>query len=64
VVALKETRNDVVGLEHEEPRRIKRAIRQLAEGLDAVELAGFDQRRDDGPMLGAAIRRDLMMPGF
>jgi len=25
-------------------------------GIDAVELAGFDQRGDDGPVAGAAVR--------
>ena len=31
--------------------------------IDGVEFAGFDERSDDGPMLGSFIRRDLMMPG-
>lgn len=31
-------------------------VAEIGEGLDIVELAGFDQRRDDGPMLGAAVR--------
>lgn len=31
-------------------------IGEIAEGLDAVEFAGFDQGSDDGPMLGAAVR--------
>lgn len=29
VVALKETRNEVVGLEHEDPKRIKEVVRRL-----------------------------------
>ena len=29
VVALKETRNDVVGLEHEDPKRIQETVRRL-----------------------------------
>lgn len=31
-------------------------VGEIAERFDAVQLAGFDQRRDDGPMLGAAVR--------
>ncbi|ESY17766.1 hypothetical protein X749_30655 [Mesorhizobium sp. LNJC391B00] len=30
-------------------------IGEIAEGLDAVEFAGFDQRGDDCPVFGAAI---------
>ena len=30
-------------------------VGEIAERLDAVELAGLDQRGDDGPMLGAAV---------
>jgi hypothetical protein len=31
-------------------------VRQVAVGLDADKLTGFDERSDDGPMLGAAVR--------
>jgi hypothetical protein len=31
-------------------------VGKIAARLDAVELASFDQRGDDGPMLGAAVR--------
>ena len=31
--------------------------------VDAAELTGLDQRRDDRPVLAAAVRRDVMMPG-
>lgn len=39
-------------------------VGEIAEWLDAIEFAGFDQRGDDGPVFGAGVRRDLMMPGF
>jgi hypothetical protein len=31
-------------------------ISKIAERLDVVELAGFNERRDDGPVLGTAVR--------
>ena len=31
--------------------------------IDTVEFAGFDERSEDGPMLAAPVRRDLIMPG-
>lgn len=31
-------------------------VGQVAERLDAVQLAGLDQRSGDGPVLGAAVR--------
>jgi hypothetical protein len=31
-------------------------VGQVAERLDVVQLARLDQRRDDGPVLGAAVR--------
>jgi hypothetical protein len=31
-------------------------VSKIAERLDTVELAGFDERGDDGPMFGTAIR--------
>ena len=31
--------------------------------IDAVQLAALDQRGQDRPVLGAFIRRDLIMPG-
>lgn len=37
---------------------------QISKRVDAVELAGFDERGDDGPVLCTTVRRDLMMPGF
>jgi hypothetical protein len=30
-------------------------VDQVGERIDIVQLTGFDQRRDDGPMFGAAI---------
>jgi hypothetical protein len=30
-------------------------VGEIAERLDVVELAGLDQRNDDGPVLGAAV---------
>jgi hypothetical protein len=36
--------------------------REIGVGIDAVELARLDQRSDHGPMLGTAIRSDVMMP--
>ncbi len=30
-------------------------VGQVAERLDVVQLASFDQRSDDGPVLGAAV---------
>ena len=38
-------------------------IGEIAARLDAGELAGLDQRGDHGPVLGAAVRRGVMMPG-
>jgi hypothetical protein len=38
-------------------------VGQVGFGIDVVQLAGLDQRGDDGPVLGAAVRGDLMMPG-
>jgi hypothetical protein len=32
--------------------------------VDAAEFAVLDQRGDDGPVVAAAIRRDVMMPGI
>jgi hypothetical protein len=31
--------------------------------VDAVQLAGLDERGEDRPVLAAAVRCDLMMPG-
>jgi hypothetical protein len=31
-------------------------VGEVRERIDVVELAGLDERSDDGPMLGAAIR--------
>lgn len=31
-------------------------VGEVAEWLDVVQLAGLDQRSDDGPVLGAAVR--------
>jgi hypothetical protein len=31
-------------------------VGEVAERFDSVEFAGFDQRGDDGPVLGAAVR--------
>ena len=30
-------------------------VSEIAERLDAVEFAGFDQRSDDGPVFGVAV---------
>jgi hypothetical protein len=38
-------------------------VGEIGVRVDAVQLAGFDQRGDDGPTFRAAIRRDVMMPG-
>jgi hypothetical protein len=38
-------------------------VGEIGGWLDGVEFAGFDERSDDGPMLGSFIRSDLMMPG-
>jgi len=32
--------------------------------IDARQLAGLDQRGDDGPVLAAFVRSDVMVPGF
>jgi Family of unknown function (DUF5372) len=39
-------------------------VSEVGVRVDAVELAGFDQRSDDGPMFPATIRRGLIVPGF
>jgi hypothetical protein len=33
------------------------------ERIDTAELAGFDERGDDGPVFSVAVRGDVMMPG-
>jgi hypothetical protein len=38
-------------------------VGEIGVRFDTAQLAGFDQRRDDSPVLTATIRRDLMMPG-
>ena len=42
IIALRETRNDVVGLEHADPRRIKEVVQTLER--EAEELAQADDR--------------------
>ena len=38
-------------------------VGEVGAGFDAGELTGLDQRSDDGPMFGAAVRGELIMPG-
>jgi hypothetical protein len=38
-------------------------VGEIGLGIDGVELAGLDERGEDRPVLAAAIRGDLMMPG-
>ena len=39
-------------------------VGEIAERLDAVELAGLDKRGDDGPVLGTTIGSSVIMPGI
>ena len=47
VIALRETRNDVVGLEHADPKEIKEVVETLER--EAEELAGAGGRRAFDP---------------
>jgi hypothetical protein len=38
-------------------------VLEVGERVDIIELGGGQQRSDDRPARGAAVRRDLMMPG-
>jgi hypothetical protein len=38
-------------------------VGEIRMGFDIAQLAGFDQRGDDSPVLAATVRRDLIMPG-
>jgi hypothetical protein len=41
-----------------------KGLGEPSEGIDAVHLGGLQKRGDGRPGLPAAVRRDLMMPGF
>jgi hypothetical protein len=38
-------------------------VGEIGVRLDAAEFAGLDERGDGSPVLAAAVRRDVMMPG-
>ena len=38
-------------------------VGQIGVGVGVAEFAALDKTGEDGPVLGAHIRRDLMMPG-
>ena len=48
IVALRETRNDVVGLEHEDPERIAKVIRRLEEEANGTTRSDRAPRRGSG----------------
>ena len=49
-----------VGVAVDDPRD---DIGEIGVRLDAAEFTGLDERGDDSPVLAAAVRRDVMMPG-
>ena len=48
IVALRETRNDVVGLEHEDPERIGKVIRRLEEEANGTPRPDRTPRQSSG----------------
>jgi low affinity Fe/Cu permease len=48
VIALRETRNDVVGLEHEDPKKISKVIRRLEEEANGNAPGRTPRRRSGG----------------
>lgn len=48
IVAFRETRNEVVGLEHEDPKKISKVIRRLEEEANGNTRAGGAPRRGSG----------------